>query len=51
MGLSKKEKCKVCDEPTLVRFNIDFKAVPICEQCAARIFIQQSHSYVNKKTE
>jgi len=37
---NKKQKCKVCAEPTRTVFNIDFKAVPICEYCAMAIFIQ-----------
>lgn len=41
----KKEPCKVCSEKTATRFNINFKAVPICEQCARSIFIQQAVWY------
>lgn len=37
--------CKVCEDPTDSVFNINFKAVPICENCATRIFIQQAMWY------
>ena len=40
-------KCKLCDEPTNVIFNIDFTATPICELCARAIFIQQAAWYAN----
>ena len=36
-----KNKCKVCSKITLNGFNIDFKLVPICEDCANAITIQQ----------
>lgn len=42
------QKCKVCDAPTTVGFNIDFKLVPICESCATAIFIQQARFYANR---
>ncbi len=47
----KKEPCKLCEEKTGTRFNINFKAVPICEECARSIFIQQAQWYfsLNKK--
>lgn len=35
------EKCRVCEEPTKVYFNINLKAVPICESCATSIAMQQ----------
>lgn len=37
--------CMVCGELTPVRFNIDLKATPICESCAAAIFMQQAQWY------
>ena len=40
-----RDKCKVCGDETDVKFNIDFKAVPICEDCATAIFIQQANWY------
>lgn len=40
--------CKVCRTPTEVVFNIDFKAVPICEGCATRIFMQQAKWYTEQ---
>ncbi len=39
------KKCKVCGDETEVVFNIDFKATPICESCATRIFLQQAEWY------
>ena len=39
------EKCKVCGDKTEVVFNIDFKATPICENCATSIFLQQAKWY------
>lgn len=40
------KKCKVCGDKTEVIFNIDFKATPICENCATSIFLQQAKWYV-----
>jgi len=42
-------KCKICDEKTNSIFNIDFKAVHICESCAVRIFLQQAHWYAKQR--
>ena len=39
------KKCKVCGDKTEVVFNIDFKALPICEECATAIFLQQAKWY------
>ena len=40
--MSKKAKlCKVCEQPTEIVFNINLKAVPICESCARAITVQQ----------
>lgn len=39
--------CKICDRETETGFNIGFNLVPICEDCAASIFIQQSRWYVS----
>lgn len=38
-------KCKICNSPTDIEFNIGDIAVSICESCAASIFIQQAHCY------
>jgi len=35
------EECRVCGGATKVVFNIDFKAIPICESCAVAITVQQ----------
>lgn len=43
--MSEDKKCKVCNDKTSSVFNIDFKAVPICESCATRIFLQQAVWY------
>ena len=37
-----KAKCKICGEKTNTVFNINLKAVTICENCANSIFLQQS---------
>lgn len=49
MGKNKKNRCKVCDNETESVFNINFKAVPICESCATKIFIQQAMWYVKQE--
>lgn len=45
------KKCKVCGNKTDVVFNIDFRATPICEDCATSIFIQQASWYVNERVK
>jgi hypothetical protein len=42
------KKCKVCGDKTTTVFNIDFKAIPVCESCAASIFIQQATWYIKQ---
>ena len=42
-------KCKICKNETNVIFNIDFKAIHICESCASAIFLQQANWYVKNK--
>lgn len=42
------KKCKVCGDNTKTIFNINLKAVAICENCAAAIFIQQAKWYINQ---
>jgi len=42
------KKCKICGNKTEVVFNIDFNAVPICEDCATAIFIQQAKWYAEQ---
>lgn len=37
--------CKVCGKKTDIVFNISFKAVAICENCASSIFLQQARYY------
>ena len=46
MARNKKEPCKLCGIQTSVRFNIRFKATPICESCSRDIFIQQAHWFL-----
>jgi hypothetical protein len=36
------KKCKLCDAYTKNEFNIKFKLVPICEDCANAILLQQA---------
>jgi len=43
------KKCKLCSEKTSNGFNIKFKLIPICEECAKSIFIQQANWYVTIK--
>lgn len=46
--MNKKVKCKVCGEPTSNRFNINFDATPICEDCANRVLLQQAQWLVKQ---
>ena len=39
------KKCKLCDEPTKYVFNIKLEAIPICNDCANSIFLQQAKWY------
>jgi hypothetical protein len=41
--------CKVCKCKTKVVFNINFKAIYICEDCASSIFIQQAKWYIEQQ--
>ena len=43
------KKCKVCNMPTRVLFNIDSKVVPICQECATAIFLEQAVWYSKQK--
>ena len=43
----KKEPCKICDSDTFTGFNIKMKLIPICEDCANSIFLQQARWYVD----
>lgn len=43
------KQCKVCGEETETCFNINFKAVPICECCADSIFLQQAAWYSKER--
>jgi hypothetical protein len=45
------KKCKVCEFETEVIFNIDFKEISICENCATSIFLQQARWYVDSKVK
>lgn len=51
MAKNKLQPCKVCNTKTRVVFNIDFKAVPICEGCACSIFLQQANWFVQQQNE
>ena len=44
-----KKPCKLCDKPTKNLFNIELRAVPLCESCAVSIFIQQATFYAKSK--
>ena len=43
------KKCKVCGALTDTVFNINFKATPICEECARSIFLQQATWYAKQE--
>lgn len=43
---NKKEACKLCGNMTAAVFNINLRAVPVCESCSSSIFIQQASWYV-----
>lgn len=45
-----KRPCKVCGSETTTVFNINLTATPICESCAASIFIQQAQWYMQSQT-
>ena len=42
-------KCRICKTPTEVGFNVNLDVVPICEDCATAIFIQQAQWYVKQR--
>lgn len=44
----KEKDCRVCGDKTATIFNISFAATPICESCAAAIFIQQAKWYTQQ---
>lgn len=45
------KKCKLCNNNTTTIFNIDFKAIHICESCANSIFLQQATWLANKNNK
>jgi len=43
------EPCTICKKPTQWIYNIGFKPVPICEDCADSITMQNvSYTFTNK---
>lgn len=42
-------QCKLCEKPTQFTYNINFKAVPICEECALAITKQEVITWVSRK--
>lgn len=42
--------CKICSSDTEVQFNIKKKLVPVCDDCATEIFLQQSKFYAASKS-
>lgn len=48
MTKNKSKQCKLCKNLTPIVFNLNFKAVPICENCATKIFIQQAQWYTQQ---
>ena len=43
--MSEKPRCRLCYEPTTVVYNIKFKAINICEDCALSIVKQEVSSW------
>ena len=43
------KKCKICSTQTQVLFNIKSKVVPICQDCATDIFLEQAVWYSKQK--
>ena len=39
------EPCLLCESPTIVRYNINLKAKPICEDCGLTITKQEVQSW------
>jgi hypothetical protein len=46
---NKKGCCRVCGEETKTVFNINFKAVGICNDCSSAIFLQEAKWLVENK--
>ncbi len=42
------DNCKLCDYKTMIVFNINLAAVPICERCANEIAEQQVQDLTHK---
>lgn len=49
MDTATKTPCKICNTMTPNLFNINFKPVPICEDCADLITIQQIEYVIKNK--
>ena len=43
------KQCKLCEKPTQFTYNINFKAVPVCEECALAITKQEVITWVSRK--
>lgn len=43
--MNKPKQCKLCGEKTSTVFNLNFKAVSVCDKCADSIMVQQSQWY------
>ncbi len=48
--MAKDKNCKICSTPTPNVFNIELKAVPVCESCANNIMMQQ-YKWLSVKSE
>ena len=48
---AKTSPCRICKEKTPYVFNIKFKPVPICDDCANSIVLQQIQDLVGKKSK
>ena len=48
-GKITENRCEICNSETEVGFNINFKLVYICEDCASSIFLQQAQWYVKEQ--
>lgn len=40
--------CKICDSPTAYVFNINLTSVPICDECANSVLLQQAQFLVTR---
>ena len=49
--MNKEKQCQLCSTITPNRFNINFNAVHVCEDCARTIFLQQARWYADQEAK